>query len=286
LSRIQVTCPSCGNKGDIEVSDDALANVTRGLLAVNIAKESICTHAFIAYIDKNLKVRDYFMTDFQIDVPEMETDNKIKGTQAPEDDKLDLDLIKINIPSKLLAFILRSIFIKKKVKIISDDTFLISHILNFFNFITQDTFTFDIAIISTAECEENKNEYSDCMIFNNLEIINNLDDAINPKDLAVEQQIIYKFLKESEPNIALIILKNEILKLYNLSKSIGEFVQDQSQSKKLSEKKITDFLVKSHGLKIQKKFKNYFNLLLEIVTAYFGVEIATASRVANFLEEF
>ena len=109
MSRIQVTCPSCGTKGDIEVSEEAIANVTRGLLAVNIAKEAFCTHAFIAYIDKNLKVRDYFMTDFQIDVPEIETDNKIEGNQAPREDKLDLDLIKINIPSKLLSFILLSL---------------------------------------------------------------------------------------------------------------------------------------------------------------------------------
>ena len=223
------------------------------------------------------------MTDFQIEVPELDTDNKIEGNQTPGDDKLDLDLIKINIPSKLLSFILRSIFIKKKVKIISDDSFLISHILNFFKFITQDTFTFDISIISTDECENNKDEYSDCMIFNNLEIINNVDDIINPKDLAVEQQIIFKFLKESEPKIALIVLKNEILKLYNLSKSIGEFAKEEP---KLSEKKITDFLVKNHGLKMQKKFRPYFNLLLEIAAAYFEVEIARASRVANFLEEF
>lgn len=283
MSRIQVTCPSCGIKGDIEVSEEAIAKVTRGLLAVNIAKDSFCTHAFIAYIDKNLKVRDYFMTDFQIEVPELDTDNKIEGNQTPGDDKLDLDLIKINIPSKLLSFILRSIFIKKKVKIISDDSFLISHILNFFKFITQDTFTFDISIISTDECENNKDEYSDCMIFNNLEIINNVDDIINPKDLAVEQQIIFKFLKESEPKIALIVLKNDILKLYNLSKSIGEFAKEEP---KLSEKKITDFLVKNHGLKMQKKFRPYFNLLLEIAAAYFEVEIARASRVANFLEEF
>ena len=284
MSRIQVFCPTCGNKGDIEVSEEALVNVTRGLLAVNIAKDSICTHAFIAYIDKNQKVRDYFMTDFQIEVPEIETDNKIEGNEAPEENKFDLDLIKINLPPKLLSYIIRSIFLKKKVIIISDDSFLISHILNFFKFITQDTFNFDITIISPEECESNKDEYKDYMIFNNLEIINNVDDAINPKDLAVEQQIIYKFLKESEPSIALIVLKNEILKLYNLSKSIGEFAQEHKE--KLSEKKITDFLVKNHGLKIQKKFKNYFNLLLEIVTAYFEVEIATASRVANFLEEF
>ena len=284
MSRIQVFCPTCGNKGDIEVSEEALVNVTRGLLALNIAKDSICTHAFIAYIDKNLKVRDYFMTDFQIEVPEIETDNKIEGNEAPEENKFDLDLIKINLPPKLLSYIIRSIFLKKKVIIISDDSFLISHILNFFKFITQDTFNFDITIISPEECESNKDEYKDCMIFNNLEIINNVDDIINPKDLAVEQQIIYKFLKEFEPKIALIILKNEILKLYNLSKSIGEFAQEHSL-KKLSEKKITDYLVQNHGLKIQKKFRPYFNLLLEIVRDYFEVDVAISSRVANFLEE-
>jgi len=193
LSRIQVFCPTCGNKGDIEVSEEALVNVTRGLLAVNIAKDSICTHAFIAYIDKNQKVRDYFMTDFQIEVPEIETDNKIEGNEAPEENKFDLDLIKINLPPKLLSYIIRSIFLKKKVIIISDDSFLISHILNFFKFITQDTFNFDITIISPEECESNKDEYKDCMIFNNLEIINNVDDIINPKTLQWNSKLFINF---------------------------------------------------------------------------------------------
>jgi hypothetical protein len=36
LTVIQLTCPSCKRKGNVEISDDAIKNVSRGLLAVNV----------------------------------------------------------------------------------------------------------------------------------------------------------------------------------------------------------------------------------------------------------
>ncbi|GAG34301.1 unnamed protein product, partial [marine sediment metagenome] len=71
MTIIQITCPSCKKKGNIEISDDAIKNVSRGLLAINVASNIICDHSFITYVDKNLSIRDYFIADFQIEIPDI-----------------------------------------------------------------------------------------------------------------------------------------------------------------------------------------------------------------------
>ena len=81
MSKVEIRCPTCQGVGFIQVSSEAMKNVSRGLLAVNIAEHTICTHSFIAYIDKNLNVRDYFVADFQIEIPDI----------APPEEREDLD---------------------------------------------------------------------------------------------------------------------------------------------------------------------------------------------------
>ncbi|HEY0088616.1 MAG TPA: hypothetical protein VGB37_07220, partial [Candidatus Lokiarchaeia archaeon] len=70
MPSVKINCPICEKKGTIDVSQEIMKNVSRGLLAVNIAKEIVCSHSFVAYIDKNFNVRDYFTADFQIEIPE------------------------------------------------------------------------------------------------------------------------------------------------------------------------------------------------------------------------
>ncbi|MFX1394960.1 MAG: hypothetical protein ACFFAH_15510, partial [Promethearchaeota archaeon] len=65
MNKVQINCPICSKTGSIEISHNILKDSLRGLLAINIAKDIICSHSFIAYIDKNLNVRDYFVADFQ-----------------------------------------------------------------------------------------------------------------------------------------------------------------------------------------------------------------------------
>ncbi|MFX1339187.1 MAG: hypothetical protein ACFFDK_11310 [Promethearchaeota archaeon] len=58
MTNILVRCPSCSGNGYIDVAEENLKDVKRGLLAVNIPSDIICTHSFIVYIDKNLVIRD------------------------------------------------------------------------------------------------------------------------------------------------------------------------------------------------------------------------------------
>ena len=62
-------------------------------------------------------------------------------------------------------------FLGKKTLILLDQEFLYNHILNFFKYITQNSFDFDLRIISEIDYRENKNEFEDFLIFRNRKVI-------------------------------------------------------------------------------------------------------------------
>jgi len=259
----------------IEVSEDAVKNVSRGLLAVNIMARTICEHSFIVYVDINLHVRDYFVADFQIEIPDLPIppSEKIRDMQLPGKDVVDIDLIKLNMPAILLTYILKSIFSKQKIVLISDQEFLYNHITNFFNYITKDTFDIDVAILTSDNYNQNKKQYKEYMIFEGINIIKNMKKLINPKKLWVEKHIISRFLTEPELGYSYIVLKNEIHKAYELSKSIVEAIKE---SRKDGEKenilKITGEIEDFYKIKIGSL---YLNFLIEIIQTYFDVAVPT-----------
>ncbi|MBD3340129.1 MAG: hypothetical protein GF353_13530 [Candidatus Lokiarchaeota archaeon] len=282
MQKIEIHCPICSKRGHIEIADDSMKNLTRGLLAINVLEDMVCEHSFVAYVDKNLKVRDYFTADFQLQVSEIVDQDNIQE-QVPKTELIDLDLIKMNFPSVLLSYVIKSIFIKNKVLLLSDKSFLNKHIVNFFNYITKATFEYEISLLSRENYHANKKEYEDYAVFEGNKILNNPNNAINSKKLKIESSIVEKFFEESDLISSLIVLRNEIKKIYNLTKSIADFYK-KGEKKKLSSKQITDFLQEEHNLKIQKDFKIYLDFLTEVVRTYFGVEVYKTSNVADFLE--
>ncbi|MHA1487210.1 MAG: hypothetical protein ACTSSC_08555, partial [Promethearchaeota archaeon] len=61
MKKLEVRCPSCSSRGYIEISEEEVEKAARGVFAVNISEGIVCDHSFVAYIDKNLSVRDTFM---------------------------------------------------------------------------------------------------------------------------------------------------------------------------------------------------------------------------------
>ena len=137
MAKLEVRCPICSKWEYVEIADDATKNVAKGLLAINIAPDMICEHSFIAYVDKNLIVRDCLVADFKIEIPEGGSTGEIEEksseteTITPETEAIKFDLIKLNIPDILMVYVLSAIFYGQKVVIISDQEFLFNHNKNF-----------------------------------------------------------------------------------------------------------------------------------------------------------
>lgn len=278
MAKIEVRCPVCSNWDNIEISDDATKSVAKGLLAVNITAGMICEHTFIAYVDKNLIVRDCLIADFKIEAPEVSTSEGAENI-IPEAESINHDLIKLNIPELLMASVFKAIFLGKGVIFVSDDQFLADNIIYFFKYAMQNLFENDIIAISKIDYKNNQKNYENYIIFEKREVIQDKDKSIDPKKLEIEKSIAKKFLGEYDLITGLIILRNEVQKAFEYSKTLVDFITN-SEKKAWTSKILMDHINIEHNEKIQM---NYLTFLYEIVNHYFKVEIPITDGVTNFL---
>jgi len=286
MKKLLITCPSCGKTGHIEISEEIIKKSLRGLLSVNIAEETICPHTFSVYIDKNLKIRDYFMVDFKIDLPNIGDPVSLDKKKIPAKEVLNVDLIKLNLSGILLTYVLKSIFSKQKVVIISNQEFLYEHVSNFFKYITQNTFDFDISMFSKEEFKKNKKKYNDYIIFEDNQILRDDKKVIDLKNIKVEKQLVQEFLSEHDLAYSYIVLKNEISKIFLLGKDVAHYLKNlpSSEQKELSiydlSKHINDFAT-SHNIRLHRI---YLDFLVDIVINYFDIKVSKQAGAKDFIK--
>ena len=279
MAKLEIRCPVCSKWEYIEILDDATKNVKKGLLAVNIAPGMICDHTFIAYVDKNLIVRDCFIADFKLEAPEAEISQKKEIDAFLETESIRFDLIKLNIPEKLMISIFRAIFLGKKTLLISEDQFLYNQIINFFRFAMQDLFDYDLLIMSEGNYKKIKNEYDEYLVFKGSNLIHDKNSVIDSKKMSIEKRIVQKFLSEYDITAGRIILRNEVQKAFKLSKELAEFISC-SQNEIFTSKTLMDYINEKQHERIQK---DYLSFLLDIVNNYFKVETPIKKGLINFL---
>ena len=278
MVKIEIHCPKCSKRNKIEVSEEEVKNTKRGLYAVNISEGIICEHSFIAYLDKNLVVRDTFIADFQITLPESNEQIVEKGKESKLTEKIDVDLIKINLTASTIAYILRAMLFKKKILIISDKEFLGDHLINLFNYVTSEAFEMDMQMIPNDQY--NASTYGDHIAIRGIEIIKDDDNIIDPKKLKVERTMTQAFLNETDPTTSIMLLKKEIKQIYDLSSSIAAKVSNLKENEKLYSKTLIEELRKKLDIKVQMPYLDY---LIEVAEHYFDVKVPLSSNISNFL---
>ncbi|MHA2429629.1 MAG: hypothetical protein ACXACC_01220 [Promethearchaeota archaeon] len=167
---------------------------------------------------------------------------------------------------------------KKKIVIISDQTYMFNQISNFFDYLTQNTFNFNLTVITEEDYDIET--FGEHFSFKGREVINDFENKIQSTKLNVEKTIIQRFLSEYDPLTSLIILKNEIQKAFELSKTIIDFIKGIKKNEKIYSKKMISILEKKHDIKISIPYLDY---LYEIVEYYFEVEVPRESEISNFL---
>ena len=273
MTKIEIRCPTCGKKGQIDLSEDFIEKISRGIIAINLGEKQICPHSFVAYIDKNLHVRDYFVTDFQIELPEMETE-KLKEREVPDSDVVDVDLIKMDVTALSLTYILHCALINKKMLLLIDEKFLHSHLMNLFNFIFKNSYEIDISIEESKKYGENKKLYKDSVVLSKNKIIQDKTKVIKPKKIKIERVIVKNFLAESEAKLSLLFLRNEIRKTFKISEEIINLIKIYEEQEKLGKKKLMDILMKKTNIKITF---DYLNFILDIIENHFNFDISIIS---------
>ena len=91
---------------------------------------------------------------------------------------------------------------------------------------------------------------------------------LDRRKLRIESNIVYKFFIEHDSKSALIILKNEIQKVYIFSEAIKNFIVN-FEKRKISSNFILEDLKSRFDVEIPK---DYLNFLMQVVNNYFKCE--------------
>ncbi|MFX1339963.1 MAG: hypothetical protein ACFFDK_15230 [Promethearchaeota archaeon] len=280
MVEIEIRCPACSKKGLIEVEENLILKSERGLSAINVGENLICSHSFVAYIDKNLSVRDSFITDFKIETPKFELEQPLIEAEIPSLDVIDVYLISININALWLTFILRGVLYKKNLLIINNLEAIHIHLSNFFKFIFQNSFEPNISLETRDKFNKDKKKYKNYIIIDGNEVFNDKENAMNPKNINIERTIVQMFLSEQDTKSCLILIRNEIQKIFTLSQEIITLNKNLKAHEELTSKKIMDYFKETKNIKIQPQ---YLDFLLEIIRSYFNIKLAMSSKTSNFL---
>jgi len=241
----------------------------------------ICEHSFIAYVDKNRDIRDYILCDFSIDTPQIELEIKSNKPPVKTDEDFDVDIIKLNVYPMLLVNILKCVFFNKKILIVFDNEFLRGYIQQFLRIIFDATFSHEIVLLSIKTHKKIKKDYKDFIIVENSNVIQDKNKILNQKKLKIEKNIVQKFYAEKSSKASLIIIKNEIKKIYILAKNIIEFKDTLDENARIDSKMLLDHFKSELDLKIQIPYLRY---LMEIVRNYFQVTIGFTTDTIDFFK--
>ncbi|MGQ4874654.1 MAG: hypothetical protein ACP6IY_11350 [Promethearchaeia archaeon] len=270
MKELKIQCPICNKKGIISITENIKERSARGLIAIGIKVGSVCQHSFIIYLDNNFAIRDYFIPDVQINIDQ----NQDQGVSI---ENIDLNLIKINLPIEMIIYILYAIFRKKKVLIISDQYYLYDRIIYFFRYITENSFIPKISIKDTEKDIEK--QFKDYLILKGTKIIKYFyKNRLDLKKLKEEKKIVQKFFDTIDVKSALIILKNEIRKVYEIAKSIAEKIKQSEDKEHLRMKNLLEYIKNKYNFSISA---NYLDFILEIVKDYFDIEIPPISALSK-----
>ncbi|MFO8018664.1 MAG: hypothetical protein R6U96_08520 [Promethearchaeia archaeon] len=276
MSKIKIVCPSCHKNGYIEIEEDLVHKSSRGVAALNIAKNQICPHAFIVYIDQNLTVRDCFLADFQIELPEISVkkDKEKKNLSHLEDIKVDL--IKMNISALSLTFMIRACLLNHDLVIINSQKSLHPHLRKFLNFIFKDSFTINFAIETEKSFKKKKKQYKKFLRLEEGKVKNDKKEQMRKKKIKIERKIVQKFLGENDPTSSLIIMKNDINKLKTLSEKVKEIMDTHKGKEKLGKKHLIDKLAKGENSREKVEY-SYLELLLDILKFNYDYDLSVLS---------
>jgi len=266
---VLLTCPSCGAKGQINFDKKLITNSDRGITAINIVENLICIHSFVAYIDNNYTLRDSFICDFKVELPQVHFEQTVKHEMNVD---FDVEIVKINLKPTLMVHILKGLFYNKQVALIIDYDFIFKGIINFFSYIFENTFNSRIISVDRQEYRKLKKNYKDYLVLDGVNILHDKDKIITDRKLKIESLLAQKFYSEDDAKTCLLIIKNEVEKAFFLSKSIKEFIESLGLQKndKIDTISIKNMLKEKYSVTIDTE---YLNFLIIIVKKYFKTDV-------------
>ncbi len=272
----QIICPKCKTSKDFSFSK-SIINADDFLTTVFFTKGNICEHQFNAYLDIHGNVRGYQLINFVVPVfAEESSELKPLFNREIKPKSINFEIIEMNFTMNFLKYIFRIIFFRKKAIILENDDFSINNLTNLLNYLTEDSFNYDILFYSKEKYETVKKSYKDYVVVEKDKIVNNPPKFLSKRrkkmknELKIEEYLINKFIVLKSYEFFLQILRKEIHRIYSLSSIIANYAKEIKDQKKLNISKIKEVLKAKDKT---NEYNPYIDYLIEIARNYFGAKL-------------
>jgi hypothetical protein len=277
-----VKCPICNLERKIEIPTN-IVNKTSHLSAVLIPKNIVCEHTFHAFVDKNLTVRGYQKTDFELPIGFEE--QRIDENLILESDLVYFETLKWNISPNNLKYLIRGIIFKKNTVFVIPDSKedLVEILEKVFNFMFKDTFKHDITIIKKSIYKKMKKDFKNNTIIGWKKILNDKENIMNENEMEVEEKIVQSFYRKASKYEYITDLEHEIRKIFKISKLIVEIIQNLEKKDDIDVITIKEQLEKNYYIELDIQYLRY---LLKVVRYYFKTytPIHDSNEIPFFLD--
>lgn len=270
MVNLDIRCPRCSQKRMLTINEKELKGKPSGLISINIDKNFTCEHSYVAYIDHHYNIRDYFDLDYSVELPEIFTEEQTEDIVEDSIASFDFDLIKLNFIANILTVVLKAVISKKPCVFIRDKDIYYDYIIPFFKAINEESFEFEMEIISEETYKNSKSKFKKCIVLNSSAIINNPYKFIDTKKLKVEKKIINAFMIELDTLVGLKIIKNHIKNAFDLAVFICDYLNNHVNEKNIYAKNIIDYIESTYRITISSQ---YLDFLIEIVNQYFEIPV-------------
>ncbi len=278
---VNIYCPVCRNRCSIDFKTD-LFDSNKTIIPIKVAKFKNCGHDFIIYLDRNFTVRDSYTTDYTIKIPYLEPLKE--DIKKVDHSNFDIDIIKINLTPSMIAIIIKTIFLGEKALIVSNESFLNIHYINFFKELTKDSFRMDLLFLSTKVYKEQEKSHKKTLIISGNSLLKNPGNIINVKKLKIEQAIVQTLYNENNPETGFILFKNEIHKAFLMAEIILKYVLDHKPSD-INTVNLSEELNKQLNLNMAIDSR-YMIFLMDIVNNYYRDKLPHKIKLITKFAEF
>ena len=178
------------------------------------------------------------------------------------------------MPAHPFIYAIKGCLNNEKVLFLNENDALRIHLINLFNFIFQDAFEINLMIEKRETYKDNRDNYKDFLIFDNSKIIRDKNKILTKKKIKIDTMIMQKFLVEDDAKSSLLILKNEILKAFEISKKVMHLIENYKGEKQLSRERLFEKFKETSVIKITY---SYLEFILDIIKNYFKFDLSALS---------
>ena len=275
---IRLFCPICKAQKEVLISKKKLLR-KEGLTTIAIPKDFMCLHSFLAFVDRNGKIRGYQKNDLEI-ITDENYEKENKQTHEERDSSKLILKLKIHLGDEIFLRCIKNIFNNIPICCITNNVIIKENLRNFFYQVFGEKLP-PLFIISLQEYNHELRmkfqDNDDAFIFNtNLCIVikEPYEKEFNEKNFELEQHILNSVdFNTVEDSLIMEKLTTTVSKLFNVFEEIKTQIEEgiitnktqilnilkKVTGKKFSNKDILDIiLLNRYNLDIKKKFLNQF----------------------------